>query len=104
MFGAFRTEWYQKKFNKLSAGEQNRVVKIEQDLKQNPYSSKPLSYMFFREKKFNGKRMYFLVYEEHKVVFLVTISDKKAQQNVIDLIEANLDVYKEQLESILKNI
>ena len=89
---------------KISAGTRKRVLKFEQDLKQNPYDGKPLGYVFFREKKFNGKRLYFLVYESHKAVFLITISDKKAQQEVIDVIKANLDVYKEQLERILKNI
>ncbi len=44
------------------------------------------------------------VYEFNKAVFLISISGKKAQQEVIDVIKANLDVYKEQLERILKNI
>ena len=104
MFRVFRTEWYEKKLFKLSHQEQKRVLRFEQDLKQNPYSGKPLGYEFFREKKFNGKRLYFLVYESHNVVFLITISDKKTQQQIIDIIKTNLDVYKEQLEKILKNI
>mgnify|MGYP001567046991 FL=1 len=104
MFRVFRTEWYEKKLSKLRHQEQKRVLRFEQDLKQNPYSGKPLGYEFFREKKFNGKRLYFLVYESHKAVFLITISGKKAQQEVIDVIKANLDVYKEQLERILKSI
>lgn len=104
MFRIFRAEWYEKKLNKLSTNEQERAKKFEQDLKQNPYQGKPLGYEFFREKKFDGKRMYFLVYECHQVVFLITISDKKTQQEVIDVIKANLDVYKEQLEKILRNI
>ncbi len=104
MFRVFRTEWYEKKLPKLSHQEKKRVLKFEQDLKQNPYLGKPLGYEFFREKKFNGKRLYFLVYEQHNAVFLITISGKKAQQEVIDVIKANLDAYKEQLERILKNI
>ena len=104
MFRVFRAEWYEKKLFKLSHQEQKRVLRFEQDLKQNPYIGKPLGYEFFRENKFNGKRLYFLVYESHKAVFLISISGKKAQQEVIDVIKANLDVYKEQLERILKNI
>ena len=104
MFRAFRSDWYDKKFDKLSKQEQERIKKFEQDLKQNPYQGKPLGYDFFREKKFNGKRMYFLVYESHQVIFLITISDKKTQQQVIDVIKANLDVYKDQLDKILRNI
>lgn len=101
MFRVFRSEWYDKKFSKLDKSEQGRVAKFEQQLKAEPYSGKPLGYKFFREKKFDGKRLLFLVYEEHKVIFLVTITDKKAQQYEIDLIKANLDVYKETLERMI---
>ncbi|MBI4117026.1 hypothetical protein HY449_04760 [Candidatus Pacearchaeota archaeon] len=79
-------------------------MKFEQALKEQPFSGKPLGYKFFREKKFNGKRLLFLVYEEHKSVFLITITDKKAQQHEIDLIKANLDVYRNELENILRRI
>tara|TARA_Y100000310_G_C20642738_1_gene794875 strand:- start:294 stop:485 length:192 start_codon:yes stop_codon:yes gene_type:complete len=59
---------------------------------------------FFREKKFDGKRVIFLVYENHKCIFLITITDKKAQQSEIDLIKSNLDVYRDVLEKIIKNL
>ena len=49
-------------------------------------------------------RALFLIYENHKYVFMVTITDKKAQQREIDLIKTNLDIYKEELEDILKKI
>ena len=62
------------------------------------------AYTFFREKKFNGKRVLFLLYEEHKCIFLVTITNKKAQQHEIDLIKANLDIYREELENLLKGL
>lgn len=101
MFRVFRSEHYDKKFNKLDKSEQERISKIEEHLKIEPYSGKPLGYKFFREKKFNGKRMLFLVYEEHKTIFLVTITDKKAQQNEIDLIKANLDVYEETIKKLI---
>ena len=104
MFRTFRSEWYEKKLNKLSNQEQKRVSDFEQSLKQNPLQGRPLGYDFFREKKFNGKRLFFLVYSLHNVVFLITISDKKTQQQVIEVIKANLDVYKEQIERILNKL
>ena len=104
MFRAFRTEWYEKKLKKLSLDDQERVKYIEQELKKTPYDGKPLGYNFFREKKFDGKRLLFLVYESYKAIFLITITDKKMQQKVIDIIKSNLDVYKEELEKILDNI
>ena len=94
MFRVFRAEWYDKKFVKLEKFEQERVSKFEQQLKLEPYTGKPLGYRFFREKKFDGKRLLFLVYEEHNIVFLITITDKKAQQHEIDLIKAQLDIYQ----------
>lgn len=101
MFRVFRSEWYEKKLKKLSSQEQKRVMDFEQSLKQNPKQGKPLGYDFFREKKFNGKRMYFLVYDSHMIIFIITISGKKTQQQVIDTIKSNLDVYQEELNKIL---
>ena len=104
MFRVFRSEWYDKKFNKLDASEQRIVSRFEQELKAQPFSGKPLGYKFFREKKFDGKRILFLVYEEHQSIFLITITDKKAQQHEIDLIKTNLDVYKNILEKMIKSL
>ncbi len=104
MFRVFRSEWYEKKLKKLDKDYQERVFTFEQHLKNEPYSGKPLGYTFFREKKFNGNRLLFLVYEEHNVVFLVTLTNKKAQPHEIDLIKANLDVYKETIQRLVKNL
>ena len=48
--------------------------------------------------------MLFLVYEEYKCIFIVTITHKKAQQHEIDLIKANLDIYKEELKKLIGEI
>ena len=104
MFRVFRSDWYGKKLQKLDKSEIARVVKFEQHLKQEPFSGKPLGYKFFREKKFNGKRLLFLVYEEHSIIFLVTITDKKTQQRDIDFIVSHLQVYKEEIDKIVKDL
>lgn len=104
MYRVFRSEWYDKKLDKLDRSGQHRIFKFEQQLKIEPYSGRPLGYRFFREKKFNGKRLIFLVYEEYKAVFLVTITDKKAQQHEIDLIKANLDIYKDTLKRLIEKL
>lgn len=104
MYRVFRSEWYGTKLKKLDSSEQKRVLNFEQSLKQEPYSGKPLGYKFFREKKFGSKRIIFLVYQEHKCIFLVTITDKKAQQNEINLIKANLDIYKKEIKKLIKDI
>ena len=101
-YRVFRSEHYENKLLKLDSSEQNRIIKFEQSLKEQPYSGKPLGYKFFREKKFDGKRILFLVYEEHNCVFLVTITDKRAQQHEIDLIKSNLDIYKQELNDLMR--
>ena len=103
-FRVFRSFNYKEKFAKLDRSEQIPVEKFEQALKEQPFSGQPLGYKFFREKKFSGKRLLFLVYEEHKCVFLITITDKKAQQHEIDMIKASLDVYRNELEDILRKL
>ncbi len=104
MFRVFRSDWYAKKLDKLDTSERERIEKFEQHLKEEPFSGKPLGYKFFREKKLNGKRMLFLVYEEHNSIFLITITDKKAQQNEIDLIKTNLDIYKETIKKLIDDL
>ena len=104
MYRVFRSDWCNKKLEKLDNQEQERVKSFEQSLKNDQYSGKPLGYNFFREKKFDGKRVIFLVYEEHQTVFLVTITNKKAQQHEIDMIKANLDIYKEEINKRIKNL
>lgn len=98
MFRVFRSERYDRKFNKLNRFDQRQVSNFEQALKLEPFSGKPLSYKFFREKKFRNKRILFLVYEEQECIFLITITNKKLQQHEIDLIKANLEIYKEEIQ------
>ena len=101
-FRVFRSEWYDKKLKKLTPSEQQIVSTFEQRLKLDPFSGKPLGYPFFREKKFDGKRILFLVYAEHLAVFLVTITDKKMQQQVINIIRSQLTEYRETIERLMK--
>ncbi len=103
MFRVFRSEWCEETLSKLDKSEKLRVEKFEQQLKEQPFSGKPLGYEFFREKKFDGKRLIFLVYSEHSAVFLVTVVDKKVQQQAIDMIKAQLDKYKGLIGEIVKN-
>ena len=104
MFRVFRSEWYEKKLSKLDKSEMARVGKFEQGLKKQPLSGKPLGYGFFREKKFGGKRLLFLVYSEHQIVFLVTIVGKKVQEKAIEMVKTHLDIYDELIHKIVKEI
>ena len=72
---------------------QKEVEEFIKDLKKGSKTGQPLGYSFFKEKRIDGKRIYFLEYDDSDTVLLVTISDKKTQQDTIDRIKKDLDRY-----------
>lgn len=84
-FHVFIPEPVQKDIGKLDKSEQARVEKILKQLHERGNEvGKPLAGLsFLREKKFNGKRLYYLVYSQRSAVLVAAISDKKAQQATI---------------------
>lgn len=88
------SEEIQKKFK----GESLKIVKLLRSLEENPHKGKPLgnvSGFLIKELKYKSFRFYFIVegdklkfYSEEELVDLlikfVRMSDKKAQQKVID--------------------
>ena len=105
MFKIFKTEEFDKIYYKLDNNEQKRITKILfQLLEKGDVIGKPLAGLnFFREKKFNGKRLYYLIYKDFNVILVIAISDKKAQQATINKILFNLDIYKESIIKTLKD-
>lgn len=77
------------------------VEKVFGQLKENPFAGKPLGVKWFREKKFKGLRIYFLIFEDKKAVYLVNLGGKKDQQKIINSIRLLLDSYKKELENLL---
>ncbi len=77
---------------------QEQIKNIIKQLKETWQVGKPLGYPFFREKKLGKYRVYFLIYEDIDTVLLVTISDKKAQQETIDKIKQELNIYKDLIK------
>jgi len=78
-----------------------QIENIIKQLKETWQVGKPLGYPFFREKKLGKYRLYFLVYEDIDTVLLVTMSDKTAQQETIDKIKHELEIYKEMIKKML---
>lgn len=103
MFRVFTTEEFDKELGKLDNSEQRRVKSILEQLKeQGGAVGKPLSGLsFFKEKKFGGKRLYFLVYQEMLVVLVLAISDKKTQQATINKILVDIAEYQQYVFRIL---
>ncbi|MEK6941521.1 MAG: hypothetical protein AABW85_01550 [archaeon] len=104
MFRIFKTLEFDSDYGKLDGSEQKRVDKILTQISlRGDEVGKPLSGLpFFREKKFDGKRLYFLVYKNFLVVLAVAISDKKAQQATINKIVSYLAHYQEYVFELLK--
>jgi len=101
-FKVYRTNTFEEEFSLLSKSEQDRVKKFEIKLSENPFVGRPLSYEFFREKKLNGKRIYYLIYEEYIIILMTAISDKKTQQATIEAIRDKLDEYHNTIKETLK--
>ncbi len=100
----FKTAEFDSDYAGLQKPDRLRVDKFLAQLREKGGAvGKPLSGLpFFREKKFDGNRLYYLVYETHFVVLAVAISDKKAQQATINQILRELDAYKNYVEELVK--
>lgn len=96
------TETYEREISKLDRAEKEAVDKIPERLSEDPYIGKPLGYYFLREKRIREKRIYYLVYEELKVILLVATSSKRDQQRIIDFIKDHLSEFKKLAEEASK--
>jgi len=95
-FRIFKTKEFDRDFNKLDKSEQMRVEGILKQLaERGDEVGKPLVLPFFKEKRFDGKRVYFLVYEDYNVILVIAISDKKAQQATINRILIDISNYQQ---------
>lgn len=96
VYEVYAADSFWEDYNKLSREEQKRVNKIKEQLKINPYAGKPLGYKFFREKRFDGKRLYYLIYDNYVIVVVVAISNKKTQQSTINAIKSMFEIYRQE--------
>ena len=104
MFKVYRTGEFERLMNKLLTKEElKRIDKIESEISEKGFTGRPLGYAFLREKRINGKRAYFLVYEEFKAALMVSISDKNAQQETIDKIKEYLPEFNRLMKEIIKS-
>lgn len=101
-YSIYTTETFDKEVRKLPRDEQERITKLFQQLKENPYVGDQLQYKHLREKRLREKRVYYLVYEHLHAVLMVTIGGKKNQQATIDHIIDYFDEYQRYIEKILR--
>ena len=97
-YAVYRTEVFSRKLSPFSEEFRKQIDKIEEQLKQNPYVGKPLGVHWFREKKLDVFRMYYLIYEDLQAVYMITLTGKKDQQKVINTIRFFLEQYRVEIE------
>lgn len=97
VYSIHQTEEFEKRYNKLDPQLQQEIDKAINQLGENPHAGKPLGYDFFREKKIKNYRIYYLIYDEYVLVFLVTISTKKNQQDAINKVKTLLPYYQQEV-------
>ncbi|MBI2142291.1 hypothetical protein HYU15_02245 [Candidatus Woesearchaeota archaeon] len=104
-FRVFKTSTYDKDYEKLDHSEQLRADSLIEDLfESGDVVGKPLGTLFFREKKFGGKRLLYLVYKTFSAILLVAITDKKAQQATINETLEQLKEYEDYIKKKLNEI
>lgn len=90
---------FEDNFAKLSPDIKERFENQIKKLRNNPYAlGKPLGYPWFRELKNEKFRVYYLIYDQLIVILFVAVSDKKTQQEAINIIKGNLKMFKEFVE------
>src|SRR3989344_1415729 len=72
---------------------QKEIETFIKDRKKGSKIGQSMGFPFFKEKRIDGRRVYFLTYEDMDTVLLITISDKKAQQDTIDRVKKDLTYY-----------
>lgn len=95
------TEEFEKNFPKVLPKELHKYAwKHIRKLSENPYIGKPLGYSFIRELKIDKFRIYFIIYKNEVRILLADVSDKKHQQEVIDFIHRNRDVFYSYIKNL----
>src|SRR3989344_1157613 len=104
MFIVVLTEEVERQFRKLDASEYCRAMKILKQLQEHgDIVGTPLAGLwFFREKRINGKRLYYLAYPSLMGILIVAVSEKKSQQATIDRIIADIARYGQIIHDKLK--
>lgn len=101
-YKVYRSESFQEEVSKYDKVFQDRIDKIEDKLMFNSEYGTPLGTKWFRETRFEGYRVYYLIYEDLQAIYMVAISDKKDQQKTINTIRLFLEFFREEVERLVR--
>ena len=99
-YAVYTLNVFEKEMDKLPGFERDIIQKMFLQLRENPYVGDPIRYRFFREKRMKEKRVYYLVYDDLKIVLMAAISGKKAQEETIDKIVSYFKEYRDYAEKL----
>jgi len=104
MFTVFIGNNIKKQMYKWDSHENILANNIFQKLAVDPFQGRPLNHPQLREKRIRDKRLYYLVFEDLKIVFIVNFSSKKNQQQIINAIKLMISDYRKIAEEISKQL
>ena len=99
-YAVYTLNIFEKEMNKLSISDKGIIQKIFLQLKENPYAGDQIRYKFFREKRVKEKRIYYLIYDDLKIVLMVAIGGKKIQRETIEEIVKYFNEYRRYAEKL----
>jgi mRNA-degrading endonuclease RelE of RelBE toxin-antitoxin system len=100
VYAVYALNVFDKEINKLPEFDKEIIQRILLQLKENHYVGDQIRYKFFREKRIKEKRIYYIVYEDLKIVLVVAIGGKKAQEETIDKIVEYFKEYRKYAERL----
>jgi len=98
----YHSQRFDRELSKFDFSFREQINKIEEQLFENPYVRDSLGTKWLREKRIGVFRIYYLIYEDLKSVFMVAVSGKKDQQKVIHTIRLILSLLREEIENIFR--
>ena len=101
-YKVFRSVSFKEEISKYDKNIQDRVDKIEDKLMFNPEYGNPLGTRWFRESRFENYRIYYLIYEDLQVIYIIAISSKKDQQKTINTIRLFLEFFRDEIERLVE--
>jgi len=102
LYKIFHSQRFSRELSKFDSFFHEQVGKVEDQLAENPFVGDSLNVRWFREKRIRKYRIYYLIYEDLRSVFMVAISGKKDQQKVINTIRLITTLLREEIENLIR--
>lgn len=99
-YAVYTTETFDKEVEELDNDKQERIRKLFLQLKDNPFVGDQIRFKFFREKRIDEKRVYYLVYDDLQLVLMVGLSGKKDQKKTINHIAGHFVEFRRYAEKL----